>query len=63
MTNEINSPISDNEVQEILEIIDRQTKGATTARTKIEPEIPPVHPDNRVDRPYYEDDGEEEYPR
>ncbi len=44
---------------EILAIIDMQTKGATTARTKFEPKIKMIHPDDKVDN----HDDEEEYPR
>jgi hypothetical protein len=45
--------------EEILSLIERQTKGATTAKTKLEPKIPMIHPEERVDNV----DDEEQYPR
>lgn len=44
---------------EILAIIDMQTKGATSARTKLEPQIPMINPEDKVDNL----NDEEQYPR
>ena len=49
---------STDEVQHDLDSADHATKGATSARTLLEPQLPAIHPD---DLPV--DLEEEEYPR
>ena len=58
MVENFTEDISD--VEDILEIIDHQTKGATTARTKLEPKIQMTNPEDKVDN---SDEEEERYPR